>query len=363
MAEMPERSCGFNLTQHDRKISHAEVTLVLGFASRECVRLVGLGIAGLSRSVAHNVRGTLLSREQVSDELNDVDRRLLRLAYAPDGSLSSEYEAVSKFVAASNDATKSIEWSARLDAAQNATTIDEQRTYAYSAFGIAREMGADYFRLGTTVAWLSVFDTNSGRFDDAVKGTTAALELLQKDAALIDEAEIYSLEVNLRKLRVLRGDQTPCGTGLENFPQSLGHIVRSAEFYVRAFCDFLEHNLSSALTNIQHSMLECATAYFGVCPAWETSYVFAEIQSARGQFAEALEMQITAKARLEQMGLGTLRCSDLQHIRLRIAQLNHQLGELKASKEMAVEALGDEGCRTATSPDAVSEFSRLAEGQ
>lgn len=360
----PENACGYTRTQRDRQIIQASATIVLGFASRECVRVLALNIAGLSGPSILNVRGTTLSRAMTSDELTDVDRFLLKLAYAPASQvkqLISENEAVSRFVAPVYDLERAKLWSAQLQLALDAQTVDERRRNTYAAFKVLGFEQADPYRQGTTMAWLSVFNSHSGQLDDAIKNTSAALELLKMDASSADGTDILSLEVNLRKLQVLSKGKESCanGTALSNFPPSLGHIVGATAHYAEAFCDYLSGELTSAATNIEKALDECEVAYFGLCPNWETFYVSTEIHAARGEAREAVRMLELAKGFLLQMVPAVDKCTDIQHVRLEIAKLSHNLGELNAAKDVSIEALSDEGCRSFIPSNAMSEFSNI----
>lgn len=365
---VPDNACGYTRTERDRQIIQASATIALGFASRECVRVLALNIAGLSGPSILNVRGTTLSRTMTSDELTDVDRFLLKLAYAPASQvkpLISENDAVSRFVAPVHDLERADQWGAQLQLALDAQTVDERRRNTYAAFKVLGFEQADPYRQGTTMAWLSVFNSQSGQLDDAIKDTSAALELLKMDAWSADGTDILGLEVNLRKLQVLNKGKESCanGTELSNFPPSSGHIVGATAHYAEAFCDYLLGELTSAATNIEKAQDECEVAYFGLCPDWEIFYVSGEIHAARGETREAVRMLELAKGLLLQMVPAADRCTDIQHVRLEIAKLSHNLGELDAARDVSIEALNDEQCRSFIPSNAKSDFSDILQQQ
>lgn len=363
-----ENACGLTLTRRGRQITEASVTVVLGFASRECVRVLALNVAGLSGPFILNARGSALARAMTSDELTDVDRFLLKLAYAPVAQveqLISENAAVSRFVVPVHDLERAKLWSAQLQLALDATTVDERGRNTYAAFKVLGFEQEDPYRVGTTMAWLSVFNSQSGQLNKAIKNTYSALELLRTDPLSANGTEVLGLEVNLRKLQVFSKGKESCAgsTTLPDSSPSLGHIVEATAHYVKALCGYQLGELISAAADIEKSLDECAVAYFGRCPDWEIFYVSALIYAARGETREAVRMLELAKGLLLQMVPAVARCVDIQHVRLEIAKLSHNLGELNAAKDVSIEALSDEECRSSIPSNAMSEFSNILQQQ
>lgn len=364
----PEDGCSFSLVRHGRQLTQASATIVLGFASRECVRALALNIAGLSGPFLLNVPGTALSRTLTSDELTDVDRFLLKLAYAPASQVSqliSEHDALSRFMVRVHDVERAKLWSAQLQLALDAGTIDERKRNTYAALKVLGLEEADSYRLGTTMAWLSVMHAQNGKVSDAIETTSAALELLKTDPLSVDGTDVLGLEVNLRKLQAFSNDSAACagGTALPVSSPSLGHIVSATAHYVDAVCGYQMGQLIAAADSIEKTLEECAVAYFGRCPNWEAFYVASQIHAARGKTREAVSMLELARGLLLEMVPAVDRCADTQLVRLKIAKLTRSLGDAQAARDVSNEAMTDEACRFSIPSDALSEFSEILQQQ